>query len=238
MNKLLNTLLWISPSGAITQRYSKLHLFDVDLRPSGGPLLKESDSVEPGTSLTPPFPLLTSDTTTTATAITNDENSPKPTTSSPPLNLGLLLCFDLRFPEPSLHLRRTGSHILTYPSAFTVATGRATHWETLLRARAIETQCFVVAAAQCGRHNDKRVSWGQAMVVGPWGDVMARLGSWDDRKRETEREGKGDGKEKGEGEEEAEAESEICVVDLDIEAVEKVRREMPLKRRLDVYPEI
>lgn len=72
-------------------------------------------------------------------------------------------CYDLRFPEFSLSLAQMGAEILTYPSAFTVATGLA-HWESLLRARAIETQCYVIAAAQTGAHNNKRSSYGHAMV--------------------------------------------------------------------------
>lgn len=72
-------------------------------------------------------------------------------------------CYDLRFPELSTSLAMRNAHILTYPSAFTYATGKA-HWEPLLRARAIENQCYVVAAAQTGKHNEKRTSWGHAMV--------------------------------------------------------------------------
>src|SRR5215469_2818561 len=78
-------------------------------------------------------------------------------------HVGLLICFDLRFPEPSLALRRMGAQIITYPSAFTVPTGKA-HWSTLLRARAIETQAFIIAAAQVGKHNERRVSWGHSML--------------------------------------------------------------------------
>lgn len=80
------------------------------------------------------------------------------------LSLTLQQCYDLRFPELSLCLRAQGADILTYPSAFTFATG-ASHWEPLLRARAIESQCYVVAAAQSGMHNEKRSSWGHAMVI-------------------------------------------------------------------------
>ncbi|TKA65389.1 hypothetical protein B0A49_10514 [Cryomyces minteri] len=129
--KVKNTLLWIDAEGKITQRYQKLHLFDVDIE--GGPKLKESDSVERGNEIVPPF----------ETAVGR-----------------------LRFPEPSLRLHRQHAQLLTYPSAFTVPTGRA-HWSTLLRARAIETQCYVLAAAQSGRHNEKRVSYGHSMIVGP-----------------------------------------------------------------------
>src|ERR1700760_3675057 len=83
----------------------------------------------------------------------------------------------LRFPEPSIHLAQSNpsATLITYPSAFTIPTGKA-HWSTLLRARAIETQSYVVAAAQVGQHNEKRASYGHSIVVGPWGDVLAELG--------------------------------------------------------------
>lgn len=86
----------------------------------------------------------------------------------------LLTCYDLRFPEPSLSLRRRGAEIITYPSAFTIRTGLA-HWQPLLQARAIETQSYVVAAAQSGQHPDtNRTSYGRAMIVDPWGVVVAQ----------------------------------------------------------------
>lgn len=192
-NKLFNTLLWIDEEGSISHTYRKLHVFDVDLRPNG-PLLKESDSTMPGKSLGPPV----------STAFGN---------------VGMLICFDIRFPEPALALRRQGAQILVYPSAFTVPTGRA-HWELLLRARAVETQTYVIASAQCGRHNEKRVSWGETLVVGPWGEVLGRLGSVDSR-----------------GTEEP-GEPDLWIGEIDLSQVEKVRREVPLLRRTDVYPEV
>lgn len=89
--------------------------------------------------------------------------------------LGLMVCYDLRFPWLSDHLRfQRGCDMLSYPSAFTVATGEA-HWEILLRARAVETQCYVIAAAQTGRHSHCRESFGHALVVDPWGEVVARV---------------------------------------------------------------
>ncbi|RCN29603.1 histidine triad domain protein [Ancylostoma caninum] len=87
--------------------------------------------------------------------------------------LGLSICYDLRFSELSLWNRYKGAEILSFPSAFTVNTGLA-HWEALLRARAIETQCYVVAAAQTGKHNEKRSSYGHSMVVDPWGAIVAQ----------------------------------------------------------------
>ncbi|THC92544.1 hypothetical protein EYZ11_007997 [Aspergillus tanneri] len=146
--RVKNTLIWIDEKGAITHRYQKIHLFDVDI--DGGPILKESSSVEKGMGILPPF-------------------------ETPVGRVGLSICFDLRFPEISLALKRQNAQIITYPSAFTVPTGRA-HWETLLRARAIETQSYVIAAAQAGPHNEKRRSYGHSMIVNPWGEVVARLG--------------------------------------------------------------
>lgn len=118
----------------------------------------------------------------------------------------------LRFPEISLALRRQNAQIITYPSAFTVPTGRA-HWETLLRARAIETQSYVIAAAQAGPHNEKRRSYGHSLIVNPWGEIVAQL-------------------------EDEYQEPQIAVADIDFDLLTKVRREMPLLRRTDVYPEI
>ncbi|KAF2153107.1 nitrilase [Myriangium duriaei CBS 260.36] len=187
---LANTLLHISATGAITHRYQKLHLFDLDLSASNGPKMQESASTERGNVLVTPF-------------------------DSPVGKLGQLICFDLRFPEAALALRRQGAEVLLYPSAFTPKTGKV-HWETLLRARAIETQCYVVAAAQVGWHNEKRESWGHSLVVDPWGEVVAELGG-----------------EKGEG-----WEPEVAIVDMDLEKVNEVRRGMPLVRRTDVYPEV
>lgn len=90
------------------------------------------------------------------------------------LKIGLGICFDLRFSEMALNYRKLGAQVLTYASAFTVPTGKA-HWHTLLRARAIETQCFVIASAQWGFHNDKMQTYGHSLVVDPWGEVLLDL---------------------------------------------------------------
>jgi predicted amidohydrolase len=90
------------------------------------------------------------------------------------VKIGLGICFDLRFSELALHYRKLGAQILTYPAAFTVPTGKA-HWHTLLRARAIENQCFVIASAQWGNHNDKIQTFGHSLVVDPWGDILLDL---------------------------------------------------------------
>lgn len=91
------------------------------------------------------------------------------------MNLGLSICYDLRFPDHYQRLRTAGADVLLVPSAFTRPTGSA-HWEVLLRARAIETQCFVVAPAQCGDHGGGRSSWGHSLVVSPWGEVLGDAG--------------------------------------------------------------
>ena len=176
--KLKNTLLWITEDGEISQRYQKMHLFDVDIK--GGPIIKESDSTEAGHHLLPPI----------ETSVGR---------------LGLAICFDLRFPDMAAALRRQGCDIITYPSAFALATGRA-HWHTLLRARAIETQSYVVAAAQVGQHNDRRASYGHSLIVGPWGDIKAELGGDDNG-------------------------PEIALADIDLSELHKIRREMPLNHR-------
>ncbi|OLL22421.1 putative hydrolase nit2 [Neolecta irregularis DAH-3] len=146
--KLVNTSLYIDQTGDITYRYHKLHLFDVNI--ANGPVLKESDSVEHGKSVLPPF-------------------------KSPIGRLGMAICYDIRFPEMSLRLRSLGADVISFPSAFTIKTGTA-HWEPLLRARAIDSQCWIMAAAQIGWHDGdrKRGSWGHAMIVDPWGTVVAQ----------------------------------------------------------------
>jgi predicted amidohydrolase len=193
--KVRNTLIWIDEKGEITQRYQKLHMFDVDIE--NGPSLKESDGVERGKELLDPF----------------DTSLGK---------IGSLVCFDMRFPEPAQALRARGAQIITYPSAFTTPTGIAGHWEILLRARAIETQSYVIAPGQVGVHDEegKRRSYGCSMIIDPWGKVVAQLG-----------------KDEGEGGE-WEDEVEIATAEIDLEYVEKIRKEVPLLRRTDVYPEI
>lgn len=182
-----NSLIWIDEEGKITKRYQKLHLFDVEIK--AGPVLRESKSVEPGNDIVRPFETVLG-------------------------RVGLMICFDLRFPTLSTRIRDLGAQILTYPSAFTVPTGKV-HWETLLKARAIETQSYVMAAAQVGNHNGKRVSYGHSMIVDPWGKIICELSGveeWEASQREPV----------------------IGVGEVDLEGLEKVRREMPLAPRKDV----
>ena len=173
-------------------------MFDIDLRSSGGPKLKESDSSEPGDEIVLPY-----------------EGVPGMG------RIGSLICFDLRFPEPSIALRRLGADVILYPSAFTVPTGQR-HWEVLLRSRAIETQSWVLAAAQCGRHNGKRASYGDAIAIDPNGTVVGRLSRVTNLEEEKE----------------GAREPELMTVDIDLEKVVAVRKGIPLLRRTDVYPKI
>jgi len=142
--RVYNTSVLIGADGAMLASYRKLRLFDVEL-----PTLKikESDSIAPG-------------------------ESPPPVVDTPIGKLGLTICFDLRFSDLYLSLRRRGAEIVFIPSNFTAPTGAA-HWEVMLRARAVEGQFFVVAPAQTGRHNPKYTSFGHSMVVDPWGRILA-----------------------------------------------------------------
>lgn len=128
--------------------YDKLHLFDVDVADATSQY-RESDTFCPGDHIS--------------------------VIDTPFGKIGLAICYDLRFPDLFRAMRLAGADIITLPSAFTKVTGAA-HWQVLLQARAIETQCFILAAAQWGQHNDgSRETWGQSLVVGPWGNIIAEL---------------------------------------------------------------
>lgn len=144
---LRNAHVLIDDAGNIRSVYRKMHLFDVDV--PGSAVYRESSFTEAGKDIV--------------------------AVDSPFGRLGLTVCYDLRFPELYQHLRfHLGAQVLLVPSAFTKPTGQA-HWEILLRARAIETQCYVIAATQAGEHNDKRESYGDALIIDPWGTVVGRL---------------------------------------------------------------
>jgi predicted amidohydrolase len=144
--KAANRSVLVSPAGAITATYDKLHMFDVDL--PTGESSRESATYEPG------------DQAVTARA--------------GEMNLGMTVCYDLRFPALYRQLALAGADVMTIPSAFTRPTGAA-HWEVLMRARAIETGSFVLAPAQGGRHEDGRGTYGHSLAVSPWGEVLAHL---------------------------------------------------------------
>jgi predicted amidohydrolase len=141
-----NRALLIDDRGEVVAAYDKLHVFDVDL--PTGERWRESEAVRPGDA-----------------AVVAD---------TPWGRLGLTVCYDIRFPHLFRALARAGAAMIAVPAAFTVPTGTA-HWETLLRARAIETGAFVLAPAQGGTHEDGRGTWGRSTVVAPWGEVIAKL---------------------------------------------------------------
>lgn len=143
-NRVRAASILFAPDGAVFARYDKLHLFDVLVGDAQGQY-RESASIEPGDQ-----PLVV---------------------ATPLGQLGLTVCYDLRFPELFSWLQREGADIITVPSAFTYRTGEA-HWEILLRARAIETQCFIIAPNQGGVHSARRTTWGHSMIIDPWGTVL------------------------------------------------------------------
>lgn len=145
--RLANRSFVIDDTGTIRARYDKLHLFDADL--PTGESWRESASYAPGD-----------------TAMVVD---------TPLGGMGLSICYDLRFAGLYATLAQAGAAVLSIPAAFTRPTGAA-HWHALLRARAIETGCFVVAAAQAGAHADGRATYGHSLVVDPWGDVLLDMG--------------------------------------------------------------
>jgi predicted amidohydrolase len=144
-DKLSNTSLHFGPDGELKAVYRKVHLFDVQV---GDVEYRESDSDEAGDELT----------------VTETQDGTK---------LGLSVCYDVRFPELYRILALEGAEILTVPANFTRTTGEA-HWELLLRARAVENQAFVIAPAQSGEYPPGQPAYGNAMIVDPWGDVLAR----------------------------------------------------------------
>lgn len=146
-DKLANRAFLIDPSGKLVARYDKIHMFDVKL--PGGETYRESRNYRPGTR-----------------AVTAD---------LPWGKLGITICYDLRFPALYRTLTQAGAEILAIPSAFTVKTGKA-HWQSLMRARAIENGCWVLSAAQTGKHECGRETYGHSIVVAPWGEVVAELG--------------------------------------------------------------
>jgi predicted amidohydrolase len=168
--RIRNTSLLLGPDGRTLAVYRKIHLFDIDL--PGMEHLKESRSVLAG-----------------------EEVVLAPSPLGP---IGLSICYDLRFPELYRELTRRGARILAVPSAFTERTGKA-HWEVLLRARAIENLAYVLAPAQFGVHGKGRASHGQALIVDPWGVVLAQAAD-------------------GEG---------MALAELDFERQDRLRRELP-----------
>jgi predicted amidohydrolase len=149
--RFANRSLLIDPAGEITARYDKIHLFDVQVTETE--TYRESAGIRPGDRAV--------------------------VAQTPFATLGLTICYDLRFPHLHRDLAKAGAQVLTVPAAFSPVTGVA-HWETLLRARAIETGCYVLAPAQTGRHPNttgrERTTWGHSLAIAPWGEVLADAG--------------------------------------------------------------
>ena len=173
-DRVFNTSVHLGSDGAIRALYRKIHLFDVEL--ADGTSLKESDKVAPGAEVV--------------------------VTDAPFGKLGLSICYDLRFPELYRKLVDGGAIALSVPAAFTLHTGKD-HWHVLLQARAIESQCYVLAAAQAGRCYGTRTSYGHALIADPWGCVIAQCG------------GEGEG---------------IATAQLDTDLVARIRTQLPSLR--------
>jgi len=167
------TMLVFDNQGKQVSTYDKLHMFDVDVADKHQ-CYRESDIFTPGAQIV--------------------------TAESPVGYLGLTICYDLRFPHLYLELANQGAQIILVPAAFTEVTGKA-HWEILLRARAIETQCWIVAANQTGVHPGGRSTWGHSMVISPWGEVVGQLHQQPDN----------------------------LVVDIDLSLIEQMRNKMPIR---------
>jgi predicted amidohydrolase len=172
--RLVNRGFVIDAKGGIAARYEKIHLFDVDL--ATGESWRESAAYAPGERAV--------------------------VVESPVGRLGLSICYDLRFAGLFAALSGAGATILSIPAAFTVPTGEA-HWHVLIRARAIESACFAIAAAQCGLHEDGRRTYGHSLVVDPWGRVLLDMGN---------------------------AEREIGFAELDRAQLDEVRARLPVLR--------
>uniref|UniRef100_A0A0N5A7V0 Nitrilase and fragile histidine triad fusion protein NitFhit n=1 Tax=Syphacia muris TaxID=451379 RepID=A0A0N5A7V0_9BILA len=176
-----NTQLIIDNEGKTRGKYRKLHIFDLEI--PGKVRLMESEFSTRGDKLCDPV-------------------------NTPIGCVGMNICYDIRFAELGIWYRKRGAQILTYPAAFTIPTGIA-HWETLVRARAAETQCYVIAAAQCGTHNLKRASYGHSVVVDPWGEVIAQCSDT----------------------------VGMCFAETSLDYLEEIRKRQPLfdHRRCDLY---
>lgn len=172
--RFANRQFLISPDGNIAARYDKIHMFDVQVTPEE--TYRESDGYRPGTRAV--------------------------VARTPFANIGMTICYDLRFPHLHRTLAKAGAQIITAPAAFSHVTGAA-HWHSLLRARAIETGCFILAPAQTGKHpasrGPNRRTYGHSLAVAPWGEILADGGT----------------------------EPGVTLVDLDLEKVEEARRRVP-----------
>ncbi|MCL9775116.1 carbon-nitrogen hydrolase family protein [Vibrio methylphosphonaticus] len=175
-SEVTTTTLVFDGNGQRLNHYDKLHMFDVDVD-DGFQRYRESETFKPGNSM-----------------------------AMVPVNfgaIGLTICYDLRFPHLYSALRAQGATVIVVPAAFTAVTGQA-HWEVLLRARAIENQCWIVAANQCGTHPCGRETWGHSMVISPWGEVQGQL----------------------------EGQVGTIIADLNFDVVHEVRQTMPVAKHI------
>ena len=178
-SRIVNRAVMIGGDGGIRATYDKIHMFDADV--GDGRRYRESDHFAAGNRLV--------------------------LTESGGVSLGLTICYDVRFPHLYRALGKAGASVITVPAAFTFPSGRA-HWHVLLRARAIETGSFIIAPAQCGIHADGRRTYGHAMIISPWGDILAEVPTDDDNAAS----GGNDG---------------IIHADLDITSVDRARNAIP-----------
>ena len=147
-NRVYNSCLLYNPRGECVARYDKIHLFDVSIEGEQEESYSESRTMTPGAEVV--------------------------VAGTPLGNIGMSVCYDLRFPELYRSMADQNVDIITVPSAFTETTGRK-HWDILLRSRAVENLSFVIAAAQGGQNNETRATWGHSMIIDPWGDILGEL---------------------------------------------------------------
>ena len=147
-DKIRAACLLYNPTGECVARYDKVHLFDVSVASGGDETYNESGTIEAGNEIV--------------------------VITTPFANIGMSVCYDLRFPELYRNMHAQGVNLITVPSAFTATTGKA-HWETLLRARAVENLCYVIASNQGGKHINERETWGHSMIINPWGEILAQV---------------------------------------------------------------
>ena len=178
-SRIVNRAVMIGGDGGIRTTYDKIHMFDADV--GDGRRYRESDHFAAGNRLV--------------------------LTESGGVSLGLTICYDVRFPHLYRALGKAGASVIIVPAAFTFPSGRA-HWHVLLRARAIETGSFIIAPAQCGIHADGRRTYGHAMIISPWGDILAEVPTDDDNAAASGNDG-------------------IIHADLDITSVDRARNAIP-----------
>ena len=177
--QLVNRSYLLTPRGTISSHYDKIHMFDADV--GDGKQYNESKNFQPGRKM----------------VVANCAAT----------KIGLSVCYDVRFPTLYRDMAKAGATILSVPSAFTYESGRA-HWHVLLRARAIENGCFVIAPAQCGTHANGRRTYGHALIINPWGEIMVEAATDD-------------------GTAEAGANDDVIFADLDLNSVKQARDAIP-----------